>query len=83
MKLIHFALSLLSSHVKLAEVCNKSGKRKCLKKKSNSFSTKAIMVGFFSFFFSANEELIFVLWRKLLTYLSRPILSPGTGGTEM
>lgn len=61
-KLIHFALSLLSSHVKLAEVCNKSGEGKCLKKKNPIlFPQQQLWWGFFPFHFLANEELIFVL----------------------
>lgn len=40
-KLINFVLNMLSSHVKLAEVCNKSGEGKCLKKKIQFFFHKS------------------------------------------
>lgn len=59
-KLIYFEHSWLSSHVKLAVVCNKSGDGDYLsEKKKSSSSTRAIMLVFFPFLFLANEELIF------------------------
>lgn len=42
------------------------------------FPQEQLWQSFFPFIFLANEELKFVLCRKLLTHLSGPILSPGT-----
>lgn len=46
-KLICSAYSLLSSHVKLAEIYNKSGEGECLKKKIQFFFHKCNDGGFF------------------------------------
>lgn len=48
-KLIYSEHSLLSSHVKLAEVCNKSGEGECLKKKIQFFFHKSNYSGGFFF----------------------------------
>lgn len=60
-KLIYFEHSWLSSHVKLAVVCNKSGDGDYLSKKKNPVLPQEQLCWiFFPFLFLANEELIFV-----------------------
>lgn len=82
-KLIYSEHSLLCSHVKLAEVGNKSGEEECLKEKIQFFFHKSNYGGlvgvFFAFLFLAKGELIFAFRSRLLGHLSGPIFPPGTG----
>lgn len=83
-KLIHFALSLLSSHVKLAEVCNKSGEGKCLKKKIQFFFHKSNYGGFFSFSFLGKRGINICTLKKIIDPPIRTYpFSRDRGGTEI